>query len=31
MNYDDDNGFRVSTLTSKSANWPAGFIHIHDP
>ena len=30
MNYDDDNGFRVVTITSKSANWPTGFIHIHD-
>ena len=30
MNYDDGNGFRVSTITSSSANWPAGFIHIHD-
>ncbi len=30
MNYDDDNGFRVSTITSSSANWPAGFIHVHD-
>jgi len=30
MNYDDDNGFRVSTITSSSANWPADFIHIHD-
>jgi surface antigen len=30
MNYDGDNGFRVSTITSSSANWPAAFIHIHD-
>jgi surface antigen len=30
MNYDNDNGFRVSTITSSSANWPADFIHIHD-
>jgi hypothetical protein len=30
MNYDDGNGFRVSTITSSSKNWPAGFIHIHD-
>jgi surface antigen len=30
MNYDGGNGFRVSTITSSSRDWPTGFIHIHD-
>ncbi|HET7013871.1 MAG TPA: CHAP domain-containing protein [Streptosporangiaceae bacterium] len=29
MNYDNDNGFRVRTITTASG-WPTGFIHIHD-
>jgi surface antigen len=30
MNYDDNNGFRVLTITSSSGDWPTDFIHIHD-
>jgi surface antigen len=29
MNYDADNGFRVTTITT-SSGWPTGFIHIAD-
>jgi surface antigen len=30
MNYDNDNGFRVWTITTSSGHWPTSFIHIHD-
>jgi surface antigen len=30
MNYDNDNGFRVRTITAASPDWPTYFIHIAD-
>ena len=30
MNYDNENGFRLVTITKSGGDWPGAFLHIAD-